>query len=533
MGFTGTISLKTKFLVMTLGLVALLGAVNLYYMRAATRDLLRNDLIERGLILGRNIAHEAVQPVPKDLSVRLRLIAREHMSLDPEVGYVFFQDSRGRVLSHTFKHGFPADLGTANPITEGKTYSIQPIETEQGRYLDLALPIQHGQAGVVHVGLSEQSNEDNVQRILLTTSAMILLVIALGGVLAVLLTNLITRPLRELTSAAEALGRGEMGLQVRVRTHDEVGRLAAEFNDMSARLAQLLSREREFAARAEAATKADETARALQRAETSKQAMMNVMEDLEAARAETQERNRRLEELRSHLVRSNRDLEQFAYVASHDLQEPLRMVSSYNQLLAKKFEGRLDDKADGYIRHSVEGVRRMQDLITDLLAYSRVGTRGGTFKEVAMGDAFDIAADNLSIRIKDSDAIVTRDEMPRLMADEVQITQLFQNLLLNALKYRSEASPMIHASARQGDGEWVFSVRDNGIGIDPKDQERIFIIFQRLHARDEYSGTGIGLAVCKRIVERHSGRIWVESEPGKGSTFFFTIPTRQPVAKDG
>jgi PAS domain S-box-containing protein len=226
----------------------------------------------------------------------------------------------------------------------------------------------------------------------------------------------------------------------------------------------------------------------------------------------------------TELARSNKELEQFAYVASHDLQEPLRMVSSYTQLLAERYEGQLDEKAKKYIAYAVDGAVRMQRLINDLLTYSRVSTRGKPFENVDSHALLGEAIRNLGAAIDESQAIITSEDLPTVRADPAQLVQLFQNLLANALKYRSDGFPRIHVSARDAGGEWVFSVSDNGIGIDGQYADRIFVIFQRLHTRLEYPGTGIGLAVCKRIVERHGGKIWFESEVGKGSTFFFSWP---------
>ena len=226
----------------------------------------------------------------------------------------------------------------------------------------------------------------------------------------------------------------------------------------------------------------------------------------------------------NELKRSNTDLQQFAYAASHDLQEPLRVIGGFVRLLAKRYKGKLDSEADEFIWHTVEGVKRMENLIKDLLAYSQIGTRGKDFKPSDCSLVIKEALANLQTAIGESHAKITCGVLPIVMADTSQLSRLFQNLIGNAIKFQGKKMPKIHVSAERKANDWVFSVKDNGIGIDPKDAGRIFIIFQRLHSREEYPGTGIGLAICKRIVERHSGRIWVESEPGKGSTFYFTIP---------
>jgi len=224
------------------------------------------------------------------------------------------------------------------------------------------------------------------------------------------------------------------------------------------------------------------------------------------------------------LNRSNEELGQFAYIASHDLQEPLRMVASYTQLLSRRYKGKLDSDADEFIAFAVDGATRMQRLIQDLLAYSRVGTKGRDLLDISSEDALQRALINLRGAIEEKGALVTHDPLPSVLADEMQLIQLFQNLVGNAIKYQSSGIPKVHISAAKNGGKkWTFSVKDNGLGIDPQYFERIFAMFQRLHKREEFAGTGIGLAICKKIVERHGGNISVESEPGHGSTFRFAL----------
>ena len=224
------------------------------------------------------------------------------------------------------------------------------------------------------------------------------------------------------------------------------------------------------------------------------------------------------------LERSNEELQQFAYVCSHDLQEPLRVISNYTQLLSKRYHGQLDDKADMFIGFAVDAAKRMQDLINDLLSYSRLQTKAKNVSDVDCNQIVGMALANLEILLAETSAIVNYESLPVIKSDRTQLLLLFQNLINNSLKFRSTRSVVIDITARNENGEWLFAVRDNGIGFDMQFEERIFLIFQRLHRKEEYAGSGIGLAVCKKIVLRHGGRMWVESALGEGSTFYFTFP---------
>ena len=246
-------------------------------------------------------------------------------------------------------------------------------------------------------------------------------------------------------------------------------------------------------------------------------------ESLNVMAAQLGQHKLRAEQVVEELRRSNEELEQFAYVASHDLQEPLRIITGYVQLLQRRYKDRLDKDADDFIGFTVESVDRMRQLISDLLAYSRVGTRGVPFAAVDMGKVFGQAKANLAKSIAESDAQVVSDDLPAVLGDQGQLVQLFQNLIGNAIKFRGQGRPEIHVSARRSDALWQFSVSDNGIGIDPAYFEKIFVIFQRLHTQRQYPGTGIGLSICKKTVDRHGGTIWLESAPGSGTTFHFTL----------
>jgi signal transduction histidine kinase len=261
-----------------------------------------------------------------------------------------------------------------------------------------------------------------------------------------------------------------------------------------------------------------------------------------AVRAALQERNlreereraqRELAEKAEELARSNRELEQFAYVASHDLQEPLRMVAAYTRLLGERYRGKLDEQADKYIDYAVDGAKRMQTLIQDLLTFSRVGR---TESDVMLADGNAVVEQallNLESAIRESGAVVSSDRLPVFMANNSLLIQLFQNLIANAIKFRGSEPPLIRIVAEKHSDQWVFSVADNGIGMAPEFQDDIFTIFKRLHTRGEYPGNGIGLAICRKIVEQQGGRIWVASQPGQGSTFRFTLPATEPEYQPG
>ena len=327
--------------------------------------------------------------------------------------------------------------------------------------------------GFLQIRYSLEQAESDFHAALNTTAQASLIGLGLSILLSFILGSRLTRPIFVLVEACRKIGGGQLDTRLSLNTGDEMDILARTINQMAG--------------------------------------------DLSASHTALQ---RKAQEL----TRSNEDLQQFAYVASHDLQEPLRMITSYTTLLAKRYKGKLDKDADEFIGFAVDGAKRMQGLILALLSYSRVGTKGKEFAPADCQSVLSTTLQSLAVAISESGAQISHDPLPTVRADAGQLGQLFQNLIGNAIKYRNGNAPQVHVSCTRQAGDWLFGVKDNGIGIDPQYAERVFVIFQRLHTRDDYAGTGIGLAVCKKIVDRHGGKIWLESELGKGATFYFTLP---------
>lgn len=318
--------------------------------------------------------------------------------------------------------------------------------------------------------------------------------LAAGWWISTRLQGLISAPILEIASVAkEVITRKDYALRAGKRNDDEIGSLTDAFNQMLAHIQERDAR------------------------------LLAANQKLQAEIEERTQAQLALKHNMQELARSNAELEQFAYVSSHDLQEPLRMVASYTQLLEKRYADKFDEKGLLFLHYIVDGAKRMQQLIDDLLMFSRVGTRGKELQPLASEQAFNTAMLNLRPAIAESGALISHDPLPEVLGDATQLTQLFQNLISNAMKFRGDKPPRVHVGVTKQNNFWQFAVQDNGIGIDQEHFERIFVIFQRLHARTEYPGSGIGLAICKKIADRHGGRIWVESATGSGSTFYFTL----------
>lgn len=419
--------------------------------------------------------------------------------------YGYVTDSRGLIIAHQANPTYvleQTDFSSTPPVQatlmgqQGTMQYISPIDGEGE--LAAYMPLSNTGWAVVYVVPTKIAFAP-LYRLTLNTTILGILAVTVMSLGGWTIARQVTKPIERLREAAVTIGTGDLSQRIKVTTRDEIGQLAREFNRMAVSLSGKEAQLRDYATQLE--QKVEERTRELHKSE---EELRKTVADLE---------------------RSNAELERFAYVASHDLQEPLRMVSSYTQLLEKRYKDKLDANAHDFINYAVDGAKRMQNLINDLLTYSRVGTRGKLFEPTDCKAVFDAAIANLDAAIKENKAKVTYDPLPMVMSDEGQLVQLFQNLIGNAIKFHGKKPPRVHVSARPDGDKWVFSIKDNGIGIDPQYFERIFIIFQRLHS-EGYPGTGTGLAIAKRIVERHGGRIWIESAPDKGSTFHFTIPMK-------
>ena len=470
------LGLRFRLIAFTFCLILTVGGSILGYSVYLGRDNIFNaferEAIESAAVITESVLNDLYFFDLRGLDVRLAA-ARANT----DIRRIDVMDLEGVVVAETGKGDSRLGHQLGGPLAAGMRSASTWLSISEGGFFHVAGPVSMpdgSRIGHLHVEFALDEPQARAHHLATGIFLMTLVCLAAGGAVAVGLSARFARPIVEMAHAARQIGGGMLETRISIKRNDELGVLAQSINELA---------------------------------------------------ANRQKAEKALAEKAEELTRSNQELEQFAYVASHDLQEPLRMITGYTQLLAKRYGDKLDQNANEYIDYAVEGAKRMQGLIRDLLTYSRVGTRG---KEFALTDCEAVVAGTLRVlqpAIEESAATVTYDPLPTVMGDETQLLQLFQNLIGNAVKYRDSKPPVVHVSCKQEGEHWLFSVRDNGIGIDPQYANRIFVIFQRLHGRDKYAGTGIGLAVCKKIVERHDGKIWVESELGKGATFHFTIPT--------
>jgi signal transduction histidine kinase len=389
----------------------------------------------------------------------------------------WYQDSAIPTRRQVDKHG-PGSL-TSQSVLDGKTL----FDANRAAFTSYLTPLVDKRNG--------SSNALKLRTTLLFAAVVVAAVgmIAAGGVLWVGLRRWVVDPLALLGRETRLVASGDIQHDVAAAGPAEIRDLGTDVDGMRREIVRQLA-------------------------------------EVELARIEIETARQVLQTQAEELARSNRDLEQFAYVASHDLQEPLRKVASFCQMLERRYAGQLDERADQYIAFAVDGAKRMQQLINDLLAFSRVGRLSEGMAEVKLQDCYDTAVSNLAISIEDSGAVVTSDPLPTLLGERTLLVQLLQNLIGNAIKFRGDETPRVHIGAARKQNFWELSCADNGIGIEPHYAERIFVIFQRLHGREEYAGTGIGLALCKRIVEYHGGQLWLDTSVSAGTTFRWTLPVR-------
>jgi signal transduction histidine kinase len=421
-------------------------------------------------------------------SMRIRL---ENTRINPDIQYAYVVDAHGVMLSDGTEANLRrgqrwAGFAGQELLRSGK----QTTEVTNG-ILKISSPVagpdQHV-VGYLQIGFSLQRAYDHLHHASRAGLVVALICLIISFSLAVLVAASFSRPILTIVDTAKEIEKGNFEARLNVQRNDELGVLANAINEMAEALAK-------------------------------QQREVRRTQDALVQKAE-------------ELGRSNKELEQFAYVASHDLQEPLRMVAGYIQLLGKRYKDKLDREAGEYIGFAVDGVNRMQALIRDLLHLSRVGTGEKSFEALDCLEVLGEALSMLERSISDRRAVITYTPLPKLKADRAQLLQLFQNLIDNAIKYCPNDTPAVHIAADRAGRTWTFSLKDNGIGIAPENFERIFEIFKRLHTHEEYPGTGIGLALCKKIVERHGGSIWVESDVGQGTTFYFTLPAIDIEAPD-
>lgn len=514
------------------------------------RDFLTERAKTRALFQAQMLATSSVSYVIVDDLQGLSEVV-EDFSHEATVRYAMVTDLNGTVLSHS-------DLSKRGQHLQDATSRAVLSSVKEPALLHLTAlnvqavaPITVGdrKIGVAWVGVNSAADQEHLAHVTKSGLLYTLIAVLVGAIFAVILASTITRPLLRLKLGAERLSRGLLHESIPATTENEVGVVTEAFNVAMQRLAaqaeDLRCARDELEKRVEARTR--ELAEANQvlaeqmaQTEAARRELFHAHSDLEsrvaqrtaelaqtnqALELEIMERRRAEEsekQANALLALSNEELERFAYAASHDLQEPLRTIRSFVALLGSRYQGKLDAEADEFIEFIVNGAERMQSMIRDLLAFSRAGQSERPHIPVSCDEAFETAISNLRGAIQSEQARVTSDPLPNLMADQVELVQLFQNLVGNAIKYHGENPPLIHVSASRQEQGWLFEVRDNGIGVAPKDRERIFGAFQRVHGK-RYPGTGVGLATCLRIVQRHHGRIWVESEPGSGSTFKFVL----------
>lgn len=516
------LTLKTKIMLISVGMLLLALTVNSIISNTIFKKEYSQALISQGLLVGQMLRVQLGRLL--DIGIKLEdLVGFEEQCQEAvskyQVSFAMVVDTDGRIVFHnaqTILETKIRDESIKNAIMHPRRIETVILDRRTKMY-NIIVPINsmtQNKSYAIIVGLPLKMVEDKSNTMVLSSLFVAIFCFVLIMSLSLMtLSTWVTRPIYNLIETIKKIRTdSNLGSRVKVQSDDEIGILGTAFNQMVDELHY--SREEILKQNQRLEQKVEE--RTIQ--------LLEINELLEMDIQKRQFTEIELAKRAEELANSNAELKQFAYVASHDLKEPLRMISSYLQLLKRRYKDSLDPKALEYIDTTVEGAGRMHNLIDDILDLSRVGTHSFEFQPVSCQEIIEQVISNLEVMITESGVKIQYGPLPQVVADFSQLSRLFQNLMVNAIKFRSKAEPKIWVEAEKIGDCWRFAIRDNGIGIEPTYLERIFMIFQRLHTRSEYPGTGIGLTICKKIVERHGGTIWAESEPGKGSVFYFSLP---------
>lgn len=489
-----TMSLRRKITLDIVLVILFLGLTMTFVVTQILSSSLRREITQRGVSLAMSISNLSTDLILTENLLGLKGLADEEKGLTPDIDYIFITNAEDSLLIHTFEGGFPTELKGANPLSKGEKSHLQLLDTQHGFIYDIAVPIvvSNDRIGTVRVGISEEGIRKTINRTLGITISIILLTIIISIFIGSRLSGLVTKPINELHLATKRMMKGDLDVKVEIKTGDEIQGLGEAFNLMAAEL---------------------------------KDYHANLTEKVRVATEDLAWVNKRLEEEQKELTAVNKELDSFTYSASHDLKEPLRSLETFSRFVLEDYQDRLDDTGRDYLQRIGRAAIRMKALIDDLLSLSRLSRIKNPLTCV---DSLELVKDVLS-RLKPllserKVRIEIPEVLPSIFCDEIKMKEVFYNLISNAIKYNNKPEPLVEIVAKE-EGEVVFSVRDNGIGIKREYFELIFQAFKRLHGQDEYGGgTGIGLAMVKKIIEEGKGRIWVESEEEKGTTFFFTVP---------
>lgn len=520
------ISLRTKFLYCSIGLLLLLGGVFLYVVETSLSGKLALELQKRGVSIARHLANDATRPILTENMVELELFMDDVLKTEGNVVYVFAAGRSKEIIAHTFGEKFPVGLLTVNALEVDKPYQIQPLKTERGAVYDIAVPILKGELGFMHIGISGASIQEETGSIIRIFSWIIAGMLLLGSILAAFLATAITRPLVALTKGVEAVGSGDLGLRIELTSRDELGTLAESFNKMAENLQQttvsknyvdLLNKNLE-------STVAERTSALLAANESLTEEIAHRTCTENKLQKFTEELEERVKERTAQYKASNRELEAFSYSVSHDLRAPLHHINSFSSIIREEYASVLDADGLHYLQRICSASTQMGLLIDDMLELSRVTRSELISKPVDLTRIAKNCVAGMQEISPGRNVAFLIDDGLCAEGDPNLLRLVIQNLLENAWKYSANQQEAVIEFARvEIDGEMAFMVRDNGIGFDMAYVDKIYVAFSRLVRSNEFAGTGVGLAIVKRIIDRHQGRLWAHGEPEKGAAFYFTL----------